>query len=57
MAAHDYPIKETMNVNGSFEQVQSLIAQFSDDKNHPIARFYVDTVQKKPALLISEEGL
>ncbi len=58
MAAHDYPIKETMNVSGSFEQaVQSLIAQFSDEKNHPVARFYVDTVQKKPALLISEEGL
>ena len=58
MATHSYPVKESINVSGSFEQaVQSLIAQYSDEKNHPVARFYVDTVQKKPALLISEEGL
>jgi hypothetical protein len=58
MATRNYLVKESTSVSGSFEQaVQSLIAQFSGEKNHPIARFYVDTIQKKPALLISEEGL
>ena len=57
MAAHSFSVRETIRIDGSFEQaVQSLLAQLSDEKNHPVAGFYTDPDQKKRVLLIKEAG-
>lgn len=56
-AKHLFPVKESLSVDGSFEQaVQSLVAQYNGDKMRPVAQVYTDPADKKLVLVISEQG-
>ena len=57
LTMHDFTVKETLSVNSSFEQaVQSLLAQYADEKNKPVSHYYVDTVLKKPVLMVTDQA-
>ncbi len=56
-ATHQFPVKESISVDGSFEQaVQSLIAQYNGEKIKPVAQLYTNPGDKKQVLVVSEQG-
>jgi hypothetical protein len=56
-AQHRFPVKESISVDGSFEQaVQSLVAQYNGEKIKPVAQVYTNPGDKKLVLVVSEQG-